>query len=90
MSISDKYMSAHDAALALNIDRSYILTLCRKGRFAGAEKLGNYWVIPRAAVENFKRLPPGVKSKSKQQQQDDKELVARTLEELKGGVSNGN
>ena len=85
MSISDKYMSAHDAALALNIDRSYILTLCRKGRFVGAEKIGNYWAIPRSSVENFQRLKPGVKSKTKQQHQDDAELIARALAENERG-----
>ncbi len=80
MSISEEYMSAHDVALKLNIDRSYILALCRKGRFDGAEKIGNYWVIPRVSVENFKRLPPGVKSKTKQQQKEDKALIAEALE----------
>lgn len=84
MSISEEYMSAHDASQKLNIDRSYILALCRQGRFAGAEKIGNYWVIPREAVENFKRLPPGVKPKTPKRS-DDEELIARTLEKLKGG-----
>ena len=82
MPVTDEYVSAHDAALRLNIDRSYILALCRQGRFAGAAKIGTSWAIPREAVENFQRLKPGVKSKTKQQQTEDREIRARTLEAL--------
>ena len=84
MSISGEYMSAHDVALRLNIDRSYILVLCRQGRFDGAEKIGNYWVIPRASVEKFQRLKPGVKSRTKQQHEEDKAMIER----LKGEMRN--
>ncbi len=80
MSISGEYMSAHDVALKLNIDRSYILALCRQGRFDGAEKIGNYWVIPRVSVENFQRLKPGVKSRTKQQHEEDKAMIERLRE----------
>ena len=83
MSISEEYMSAHDVSRMLNIDRSYILALCRKGRFDGAEKIGNYWVIPRKSVENFKRLPPGVKSRTKQQHEEDKAMIERLREEMR-------
>ena len=83
MSISEEYMSAHDVSRQLNIDRSYILVLCRQGRFDGAEKIGNYWVIPRKSVENFKRLPPGVKSKTKQQHEEDKAMIERLRGEMR-------
>ena len=85
MSISGEYMSAHDVALKLNIDRSYILALCRQGRFDGAEKIGNYWVIPRASVENFQRLKPGVKSRTKQQHDEDKAMIERLRESTQSG-----
>ena len=83
MSILEEYMSAHDVSRQLNIDRSYILVLCRQGRFDGAEKIGNYWVIPRKSVENFKRLPPGVKSKTKQQHEEDKAMIERLRGEMR-------
>ena len=83
MSISEEYMSAHDVSRQLNIDRSYILALCRQGRFDGAEKIGNYWVIPRSSVENFKRLKPGVKSRTKQQHEEDKAMIARLRGEMR-------
>ena len=89
MSIAEKYMSAQDAALMLNVDRSRVLVLCRQGRFDGAEKFGRDWAIPREAVENFKRLSPGGRNGAKQQRKDDEALVARTLEELKAGETNG-
>lgn len=88
MPVTDEYVSAHDAALRLNIDRSYILALCRQGRFAGAAKIGTSWAIPREAVENFQRLKPGVKSKTKQKQAEDREIVAAALEAVKGGMRN--
>ena len=57
--------------------------LLRQGRFNGAEKIGNYWVIPREAVENFTRLKPGVKSRTKQQHEEDKALIENALEAMK-------
>lgn len=80
MSISEEYMSAHDVSQRLNIDRSYILALCRQGRFAGAAKIGNYWAIPRKSVEAFQKQKPGVKSKTKQQHEEDKAMLARLRE----------
>ena len=80
MSISEEYMSAVDAALMLNIDRSRVLVLCRQGRFFGAEKIGTSWVIPRASVENFRRLPPGGSKNLKQQHEEDKAMLARLRE----------
>ena len=85
MPVTDEYVSAHDAALKLNIDRSYILALCRQGRFAGAAKIGTSWAIPRSSVENFQRLKPGVKSKTKQQKAEDEALMAAVREQLRGG-----
>ena len=80
MSISEEYMSAVDAALTLNIDRSRVLVLCRQGRFAGAAKIGTSWAIPRSSVENFRRLPPGGSRNLKQQHEEDKAMIARLRE----------
>lgn len=89
MSLETDFMSVHDAAIMLKVDRSRVKLLCRQGRFAGATKIARNWIIPREAVENFKRLPPGGRYGAKQQRKDDEALVARTLEELKAGETNG-
>ena len=88
MSLTDEYMSVHDAAMMLNIDRSRINRLLNQGRFDGAVKIARNWVIPRKSVENFKRLPPGVKSRTKQQHEEDKAMMAAVREQLKGAVKN--
>lgn len=80
MNIIADLVSVPEAAKMLNVDRTRVNILCRQGRFDGAAKIGRNWVIPREAVENFKRLPPGVKSKTKQQQKEDKALIAQALE----------
>lgn len=84
MSLTADLVSAQEAAQILSVDRSRVLVLLRQGRFAGAEKIGSYWAIPREAVENFQRLKPGVKSKTKQRKAEDKALMARVRERLKG------
>lgn len=81
MSLTDEYISVHDAALMLNVDRSRINVLLKQGRFLGAVKIARNWVIPREAVENFKRLPPGGRKNLKQQHRDDAAMIARALEE---------
>ena len=83
MSISEEYMSAHDVSRQLNIDRSYILALCRQGRFDGAAKIGNYWAIPRKSVETFQKQKPGVKSRTKQQHDEDKAMIERLRGEMR-------
>lgn len=81
MSLTDEYISVHDAALMLNVDRSRINVLLKQGRFLGAVKIARNWVIPREAVENFKRLPPGGRKNLKQQHKDDAAMIARALAE---------
>ena len=83
MSLTDEYMSVHDAAMMLNIDRSRINRLLNQGRFDGAVKIARNWVIPRKSVEKFKRLPPGVKSKTKQQHEEDKAMIERLRGEMR-------
>ena len=89
MTLIEDCISAREAAVILNVDSSRVLVLCRQGRFTGARKFGRDWVIPREAVENFKRLPPGGRKNLKQQHEEDKALIAAVREELKGAVKNG-
>ena len=83
MRIIEDLISIPEAASILKLDRSRIGKLCRQGRFEGARKIGERWVIPRESVTNFIRLPPGGKSHI----QRDKETIAKALNEannLKG------
>jgi hypothetical protein len=62
--IENNYVGALEAGKMLNITRSRIGKLCLAGRFPGAVKIANSWIIPREAVLNHKPLPPGVKPKA--------------------------
>ena len=83
MNLETELMSVTDVALALSVDRSRVNVLLRQGRFAGAVKIGRNWIIPRASVESFQRLPPGGRKNTKQKQAEDRAVVAAALEELR-------
>ena len=55
------YVSVTEASEMLGLKRARTGVLCREGRFPGALKVGNSWIIPREAIINHKPLPPGVK-----------------------------
>ena len=57
--IRENYMTAPQAAKYLGITRNRVGRLCIEGRFLGAGKIDDMWLIPREAVENHKRLKPG-------------------------------
>ena len=86
MTLSEHLISASDAGVMLGISTVRMNVLLRQGRFAGAEKIGRNWIIPRSSVENFQRLKPGVKSKTKQQKAEDEAMLARVREQLRGAV----
>ena len=44
---------------AFTLPRTQILRLCKQGRFLGAEKIGNVWIIPKVSVENYEPAPKG-------------------------------
>jgi hypothetical protein len=52
--LKDQFMTVLEVAQMHGLDRSYIVLLCKRGVFEGAEKVGNLWLIPRPAAENFK------------------------------------
>ena len=81
MSIHDEFVSAAEAARMLSITPVRIGLLCRQGRFKGAEKIGLGWVIPREAVINHKRLPPGCKPKTAKRNNDEL-LIKETFVKL--------
>lgn len=56
-----EFYSGPEVAVLLGVKNSRMRQLCLAGRFAGAFKFGDTWLIPREAVENFTRLKPGKK-----------------------------
>ena len=89
MIIHETLVSAREAAKILNITSARVGVLCREGRFNGAEKIGSGWVIPREAVLNHKRLPPGTKPKTFKRK--DIESVQEIIKNIntKEGITHG-
>ena len=79
--IKDNYVDQLTAGKMLNVTQGRISVLCSQGRFNGAMKVGWSWIIPKTSVENFTRLPRGVKAKTAKRTQDHK-LIATTLATL--------
>lgn len=75
--LNKSYIDSPEAARMLNISDSRIRRLCLDGRFEGAIKAGKSWIIPKIAVENFKRLPPGIKPRG----YDEKKLLEQVIHE---------
>lgn len=53
---NEEYITASEAMEILGLSRSHVSRLCTAGRFEGAQRLGNMWLIPRKAVEEHKPL----------------------------------
>lgn len=87
MMIHEQFLSANQAAKILGITSARIGVLCRQGRFKGAEKIGAGWIIPREAVVNHKRLPPGSKPKTPKRN-NDVILIKETLKEIGKTINN--
>ena len=62
--IRREYVSANEATFLLNVNDSRIRQILRAGRLPGAFKFADTWLIPRLAIEKYKRLKPGVKPKA--------------------------
>ncbi|MDR0616697.1 MAG: hypothetical protein LBG29_07815, partial [Synergistaceae bacterium] len=58
---------------------SLIRVLCREGRFPGAVKMGNAWIIPKGEVETYRPAKRGVKSH--------KEQLAAELAGIRAGLT---
>ena len=61
---TDEYVDAVTAAEILGVTRSAISFHCKANRFPGQVRIGHFWLIPRASVENYTRLKPGKKKRS--------------------------
>ena len=78
----EEFVTVREAGEILNINRARVGVLCREGRFPGAKKTSLGWFIPREAVMNFKRLPPGLKPRTPRRE-DDKALFTGILKDIK-------
>lgn len=75
--VRENYMTAPEAAKYLGLTRNRVGRLCINGRFAGAVKLGNNWLIPREAVAHHERLKPGDLARA-----EDKAIIERLRKEI--------
>ena len=55
------YVSGKDASELLGVNESRVRQILSMGRFSGAFKFADTWLIPRKSVENYTRLKPGKK-----------------------------
>jgi hypothetical protein len=60
-SLKDSYVTVEEAAELANRKTSLIRVLCRGGRFPGAVKMGNAWIIPKGEIETYRPAKRGVK-----------------------------
>ena len=74
---TDKYIDAVSAARMLGVSDTRISALIRANRLGETVRVGHTRLISRVEVENFRRLPPGVKKKRTSQ-----EVISATLKEL--------
>jgi hypothetical protein len=82
--IKEEFVTVAEAAEMLGKGMNRVGKLCRAGRFSGAVKMGNSWIIPREAVLNHKPLPPGVKSQKTKLAAEKAEILQQVAEA--GGV----
>lgn len=80
---TDKYVDATTAAQMLGVTTRRVSALIKARRFEDTVRVGHTRLISRSEVENFRRLPPGVKTRRKQVE----DVIKKTLKEL--GVSTG-
>lgn len=59
MDISGDFISMEEATRISGYKRRNISYLCKNGHLPGACKLGNRWLIPRKALEEYKPGPQG-------------------------------
>lgn len=79
---TEKYVDATTAARMLNVTTRRVSALIKANRLGETVRVGHTRLIPCDEVENFKRLPPGVKKKKPA----NREIVAEALSEAKGSM----
>jgi 1,2-phenylacetyl-CoA epoxidase PaaB subunit len=90
--IREQFMTVVEVAKLHSIHRDYVTLLCSRGVFAGAEKVGNIWLIPREAAEKFKPTGKAGISESMKKYWADKKAKQQTpnhmppLDELNSAI----
>ena len=74
--ISEKYMTATEAAKKLGLTTGHIRQLCIDGKFPDAEKMGKTWIVPKESVDNYVPPPKGFAAVWKKRR--DKEAALQT------------
>ena len=59
--LKEEFYSGPEVASLLHVNNSRIRQICLAGRFNGAFKFGDTWLIPRVAVAGYTRGKPGKK-----------------------------
>ena len=83
--IRKEYVNAHEAAAIIGVNNSRIRQICIEGRFQGAFKVGETWLIPRNTVENYTKKKTGPKIRIKKSASD-RAIIQSALKELKKSV----
>ena len=55
----EEFVTVSQAAEMKQLSTGHIRQLCIKGKLAGAQKMGNQWIIPRETIEKYKPAPKG-------------------------------
>lgn len=63
---TDNYVDVATASRMLGVTGRRVSAICNTGRLGETVRVGHTRLIPREAVANFQRLPPGRKSKREQ------------------------
>lgn len=76
----ETFLSVTEAAKILNLGRTQILRLCNQGRLAGAQKVGNGWIIPKSSVETYTPGEKGFAAVWKKRRTDDISLQSEIVQ----------
>ena len=88
--LSSEFYSGPQAAKILKVNNSRIRQLCLSGRFEGAFKFGDTWLIPRVLVDNYRRGRPGPKPKDSEiEKEQNYELLRKFLDVANSKVEVG-
>ena len=84
--LSSEFYSGPQAAKILKVNNSRIRQLCLSGRFEGAFKFGDTWLIPRVLVDKYQRGKPGPKGKSVSSvEAQDRAILRAIIDSVKEG-----
>ena len=89
--LREEYATALEAAQITGLNDSRIRQICIEGKFAGAFKIGDTWLIPRKSVSRYMPGKRGRKPKTPRNKTD-REILEQAIQEaanLKNGTDNG-